>query len=272
VWELADRVLALDEGGGQLAFGAPADVLRQAGPALDAAGVWLPAPDPPAPRRSRPSSGEVLLEAQGVSYEYGASSPAVERVSLRVRAGERVALVGPNGSGKSTLGRLLVGLLAPAAGGVRLLGDAPHRMPPAQLARRASYVFQDPERGFLTTRVRDELALGLGAAEAADLPALTGQLDLPLDSFAERSPYALSGGEQRRLSLAVALARRPRVLVLDEPTWGQDRNGYRGLMSIIDERAAAGTAVLFATHDEQLVADAADRVLELDRGRLLRDD
>jgi energy-coupling factor transport system ATP-binding protein len=86
--------------------------------------------------------------------------------------------------------------------------------------------------------------------------------------FGDRSPYRLSGGEQRRLSLITALARRPRLLVLDEPTYGQDRRGHDELVAILRELSGEGTAILAATHDERFVADLADRVIELDEGWL----
>ena len=88
---------------------------------------------------------------------------------------------------------------------------------------------------------------------------LMGRIGLPLDRFGRRSPYRLSGGEQRRLSLATALVREPAVLVLDEPTFGQDRLGYEGLLEILDERLAAGATLIAATHDQRFVADATTR-------------
>jgi energy-coupling factor transport system ATP-binding protein len=179
--------------------------------------------------------------------------------------------VGPNGSGKSTLGRLLVGLLRPTFGRVRL-GDAdPSRLPPADLARRAGYVFQDPEAGFLADTVADEVMLGLDSRERAAAPTLMEQLRLPLDVFGPRSPYRLSGGEARRLSLACALVRRPSLLVLDEPTFGQDRLGYEGLLGILDRRLDEGVCLVTATHDERFVADMASRTVELVAGRIVRD-
>ncbi len=95
-------------------------------------------------------------------------------------------------------------------------------------------------------------------------------LGLPLATFGARSPYRLSGGEQRRLSLATALVRRPTVLVLDEPTFGQDRRGYDGLLAILDEHLAAGASLIAATHDERFVADVATRIVRVDGGRVGR--
>jgi energy-coupling factor transporter ATP-binding protein EcfA2 len=189
--------------------------------------------------------------------------------SVRIRAGERVALVGPNGSGKSTLGRLLVGLLRPDRGSVRLAGADPVRLAAAVLARQAGYVFQDPERQFLSGTVAEEVRLGLRAEELDRVDELMDGLGLPLSAFGARSPYRLSGGEQRRLSLACVLVRRPDLLVIDEPTFGQDRNGHEALLEILDDRVEAGAAVLAATHDPRFVADFAKRVIPMDAGRLV---
>jgi energy-coupling factor transport system ATP-binding protein len=196
----------------------------------------------------------------------------VRDASLAVRSGERIALVGPNGSGKSTLARLLVGLLRPDRGAIALGGADPGRLPAADLARRAGYVFQEPERQFLAQTVADEVGLGLTAEEAERVPALMARLDLPLEAFGTRSPYRLSGGEQRRLSLAAMLVRRPGVLVLDEPTFGQDRQGYDGLLQILGEHLDHGACLIAATHDERFVADVATRVIELDLGWIVRDE
>ncbi len=97
------------------------------------------------------------------------------------------------------------------------------------------------------------------------------RLGLPLDQFGDRSPYRLSGGEARRLSLACVLVRRPEVLVLDEPTFGQDRHGHEALVEILRERLEAGTCLFAATHDRRFVEDVADRVIELDAGWIIED-
>ena len=193
-------------------------------------------------------------------------------VSLRIEPGERVALVGPNGGGKSTLARLLVGLLRPGAGVVRLGGDDPARLAPRVLARRAAYVFQEPERQFLAERVRDEILLGLDPVHHSTAEALMADLGLPLERFGHRSPFRLSGGEARRLSLAVALVRDPAVLVLDEPTFGQDRRTYENLLAILDRHLAAGATLIAATHDPRFVTDVAERVVTIADGRIVADE
>jgi len=188
--------------------------------------------------------------------------------SLRIEAGDRLAILGRNGSGKSTIGQLLVGLLRPASGRVRLDAVDPARIPAAELARRAGYAFQDPERQFLATSVADEVRLGLRPEELAGLDDLMTRLRLPLGMFGSRSPYRLSGGEQRRLSLACILSRRPDLLVLDEPTFGQDRHGQEAILEIVRERVDAGAAVVAATHDRRFVDAFAGRIVAIDAGRV----
>ncbi len=273
-WPLADLVLALGPDGAPIDVGAPAEVLRRSAQRMADAGIWLPGPVAAAEHR-RPAAvstvGSPVVETNRLGYAYEAGAPVLRDIDLAFRAGERVALVGPNGSGKSTLGRLLVGLLRATEGAVRLGGSDPARLAPADLARRAGYVFQDPEAGFLTDTVADEVMLGLTDPERAAAATLADRLRLPLDRFGARSPYRLSGGEARRLSLACTLVRRPGVLVLDEPTFGQDRLGYDGLLEILHERIDDGACLVIATHDERLVAEVASRVVTLDGGRVVAD-
>ncbi len=277
-WPLADVVLALGADGRPIDVGAPDAVLARSAAAMREAGIWLPvAAEPAVSSRVLFGSGgatlgEVIVGADSVRFAYDRNEPVVRDLTLDAAAGERMALVGPNGSGKSTLARLLVGLLRPNQGTVHLHGEDPARMPPATLARHAGYVFQEPERQFLAQRVGDEVRLGLTAEEAARIDDLMDRLGLPLERFAERSPYRLSGGEQRRLSLACVLIRRPDVLVLDEPTFGSDRHGYDGLLGILGEHLDAGACLIAATHDRRFVHDVAHRVVEMDAGWIVRDE
>ena len=272
-WPLADLVLALGPDGGPIDIGSPSDVLGGGRTRLVDAGIWVPdaGAAPLGSRFGPPSVGGETIRAAGVEYGYERAIPVVRGIDLVVRAGERIALVGPNGSGKSTLARLLVGLLSPDKGSIRLFDRDPTRLSAARLARQAGYVFQEPERQFLTQRVRDEIALGLEPAELAVADALLDRLGLPPAVFGDRSPYLLSGGEQRRLSLATALIRRPGVLVLDEPTFGQDRHGYDALLEILAGSLVDATSLVVATHDERLVADIASRVIRLEDGEIVSD-
>lgn len=277
-WPLADVVLALGIDGRPIDVGRPDEVLARSAGSMRAAGIWLPAAAEhtdgvPLPGIMAPGSiGPVVVRADGVRFGYDRADPVIRDLTIEASAGERIALVGPNGSGKSTLGRLLVGLLRPDHGTVDLGGSDPSRLPPASLARHAGYVFQEPERQFLAQRVADEVCLGLTRDELAQVDDLMTRLGLPLGGFGERSPYRLSGGEQRRLSLACVLIRRPDVLVLDEPTFGQDRHGYHGLLAILGEHLDQGACLIAATHDERFVRDVARRTVEMDGGWIVRDE
>ena len=295
-WPLADLVVALGGDGRPMDVGPPAAVLARSGEALAKAGIWLPddlgevgaasgggrsgtrgqasrAPGqglaglPPVERGTLP-----VLTMAGVRFGFEPGRPVLRDVDVSVTPGERVAVVGPNGSGKSTLLRLAMGLYRPLAGAVRLGERDPARMPPVQLARLAGYVVQEPELGFLGESVREEVELGLTPEQLGFARELCERLRVPLETFGDRSPYRLSGGEQRRLSLVTGLARRPLLLVLDEPTFGQDRRGHEALVEALDELVGDGSAVLAATHDERFVRDATDRRIELAEGWIVADE
>jgi energy-coupling factor transport system ATP-binding protein len=277
-WPLADIVLALDGKGRPIDVGPPAKVLGRSRSKLEKAGIWLPdekgATGSSASRvKAHSVSGTIpVLTMDQTRFGYEAARPVLRAIDLAVTPGDRVALVGPNGSGKTTLLRLALGLLKPTAGRVRLGGRNPSRIPPVQVARLAGYVPQEPELGFLGETVREEIELGLEPEQVVYARDLADRLRLPLDEVADRSPYRLSGGEQRRLSLVTALARRPLLLALDEPTFGQDRRGHEALVAALDELVGEGSAILAATHDERFVADATDRRIELADGWIVADD
>ncbi|MDM4782117.1 MULTISPECIES: ABC transporter ATP-binding protein [unclassified Micromonospora] len=268
---LVDRVVVLEPGGGVHADGPPETVFAAHGDALAAAGVWVPGHVAP-PRHATAPAGDVLLTADRLGLP-----PRLAPTDLRVRAGEALAVLGPNGAGKSTLALLLGGLLKPGTGTVtasaELAGrDArtpPHRWRAPALVRRIGSVFQDPEHQFVTATVRDELALGprrTGQPEPAVAATVDGLLDrLRLDKLGGANPYTLSGGEARRLSVATALATAPRLLICDEPTFGQDRRTWLELVDLLAELRDAGHGVVAVTHDEDFVAALADRTLTLHR-------
>ena len=276
---LVDRVVVLETGGGVVADGPPGSIFAEHGDRLAAAGVWVPDRPLPVRRRvvGRDGSGAELLVATEIGFRHrGSPRPALADFSVELHTGEALAVVGPNGSGKSTLATLLAGLAAPTDGTVRAsaaLGGEdtarpPHRWRARDLAARIGTVFQDPEHQFLTGRVRDELAFGPtrnGVAASTVSRQVDELLDrLRLTHLAEANPFTLSGGEKRRLSVATALATSPTVLVLDEPTFGQDRRTWVELVELLAGHRDDGGAICAVTHDQEVVTSLADRVLKLD--------
>ncbi|MEV4412648.1 ABC transporter ATP-binding protein [Catellatospora sp. NPDC049609] len=253
VLELVTRVVVLEPGGGVREDIPPHLLTGPLGAELAAAGVWVPG-HPAAARRAAGPPGEVLLSTHDLRVRHLAYPDTT------LYAGQALAVTGPNGSGKSTLALALGGLLAPASGEVRGPDGPPHRWRARTLAGRIGSVFQNPEQQFVTASVRDELALG-GTPPGRIDELLTR---LRLDHLAGANPFTLSGGEARRLSVATALAARPRLLILDEPTFGQDRRTWLELVDLLAGLRDDGHGIVTVTHDPDVVDTLADRVLRLE--------
>jgi energy-coupling factor transport system ATP-binding protein len=268
---LVDRVVAVDGERGVIADGTPRDVFSGAGPALERAGIWVP--DAGVPTVADTAKGRTLVAARGAAFRYpGATSEALRAISLEIREAEAVAVTGPNGAGKSTLLLVLAGLLRPTSGSVSAVvldPDRPEvaRWPAHALPSRIAMLFQHPDHQFVASRALDDVMVGPLRAgvrpENARRRAEELLERLGLAGLRDANPYTLSGGEKRRLGLAGALAAAPRALVLDEPTYGQDRRTFNEIVRVLGEQKAQGTAVAFSTHDPPLVAAVADRTVAL---------
>jgi len=212
-----------------------------------------------------------LLVLDRVCFAYGAArGNAVDDLSLSVGDGEGIALLGPNGAGKTTALRLAMALLHPVAGDVRVAGRSTRGRMPEDVAGEAGFLFQQPEQQLFASTVRDDVAFGprrLGRAdvEQAVMAALEA-LDL-LDA-ADVHPYDLPSPRRRLVALAGVLALRPRLLLLDEPTAGLDRQSRALVRRAVAAHRAAGGAVLAVSHDGEFVLESLDRALILDQGRL----
>jgi energy-coupling factor transport system ATP-binding protein len=207
--------------------------------------------------------------------------PLQEGLDLGIRAGGSLAVTGPNGSGKSTLGLTLGGLIAPASGSVDATGLAaglgmdPLQWKSRELVTRIGSVFQDPEHQFLSGTVREELEVGPRVLKLPRQETEARVEDLAerlrLTSLLAANPFTLSGGEKRRLSVATALITRPPLLIVDEPTFGQDSRTWAELVALFAELLDAGSALVAITHDTAFVAAIADSELVLEsKARALR--
>jgi energy-coupling factor transport system ATP-binding protein len=306
----ADDVILLSEGR-VVAQGSPREVVEQHGPLMLDLGVWLPEPTEIGLRlkkdgrldgksvpltveeaaetlacasfRNVPNKkgqftlGDVLVRAENVRFSYTKRSQALLGVSFDIRQGEIAAIVGQNGAGKSTLSKLLVGLLKPSGGQLTLFGRKAHRWHVQDLANDVALVFQNPEHQFLSDTVREELEYSLLAQGIDDQQEVDRRVQAMLERLeitesAESHPFSLSAGSKRRLGVATMLVGgRARLLIVDEPTYGQDKRLTERLMDLINFLRREGITVLMITHDMRLVDAHIDRAIVMANGEKLFD-
>ncbi len=217
----------------------------------------------------------IPIAVESVVFVYPDGTRALDGVDLRVDPGERVAIVGQNGSGKSTLVRQLNGLLRPTEGRVLVGGEDAARFHVAQLAARVGLAFQNPDRQIFAGRVRAEVAFGprnLGRSGAA----LNGSVDEALDAVglahvADHNPYDLGYSRRKLLAIASILAMGTPVVILDEPTTGQDAPGVARVRAIIERLSDEGRTVITISHDMRFVAETSRRVVVMRAGRIVLD-
>lgn len=278
VWaSLVDRVIVVADGA-IAADGPLREVLAQQGDALRERGIWLPGDDVaaevgPAPEVAPASSEDApIARVADLTIGYDTSAPVRSGIDLTIERGVSTCIVGANGAGKSTFALTLAGLLPPLEGTVEVetsdgtAGD-PHEWSSKQLLGRMSMVFQEPEYQFLAATVAEELAIGpraAGMSEAEIAPLVDEHLEaLGLTKLARANPMTLSGGEKRRLSVATALISAPELLILDEPTFGQDRGTWLGLVRLLRAALERGVTLVSITHDPAFVAAMGQRVVDL---------
>ena len=216
-----------------------------------------------------------MLEIREVSFSYPGQSPALNQVSVSIAPGEFIGLAGRNGSGKTTLTRLMVGLTQPAAGQVMLDGKPAQDCGPAVMARSVGYVFQNPDRQIFRDTVATEVAYGPEQmdwneaerqAAVADALSMTG-----LTELADAYPRGLARSFRQKVAIASALALRPRLLILDEPTSGQDEEEKQQLMHLLGDLNRKGLGVILVTHDMELLLEHTRRTIVLHHGEKVFD-
>jgi energy-coupling factor transport system ATP-binding protein len=206
-----------------------------------------------------------VITLEAVSHRYPDGTLALDGVSLAIAGGEAVAVTGPTGSGKSTLIRHLNGLLRPTAGRVLLEGADISGLRVAQLARRVGIAFQEPDRQLFCRTVRAEVSFG-----AREPSAVAGALDLlGLTGVADSHPYDLGYSRRKLVAIAAVLAMETPVVVLDEPTTGQDRAGVERLLALMAGLRARGRTIVVVSHNGGFVRATCDRAARLLGGRLV---
>ncbi|MCL1974666.1 MAG: ATP-binding cassette domain-containing protein, partial [Firmicutes bacterium] len=227
------------------------------------------------------SAQMAIIETRNLHYTYLASGlqpvKALRGLDITINSGEIVALIGHSGSGKSTLAHLLTGLIAPSMGEVTVGGKSHSALAKGAIFRRVGLVFQYPEQQLFAETVAEEVAFGaknFGILEQK-LPIVTEnalqEVGLPAQDFLKRSPFTLSGGQKRRLSIACVLAMKTDVLILDEPTAGLDECGRQWMIELARRLQQQGKTIIWISHNMEEVAELASRIIVLHQGRVVKD-
>jgi len=216
-----------------------------------------------------------MLEVQNVKFNYPSGVEALKGITLTIKDGEFVAIMGQNGAGKTTLVKHFNGLLKPTKGSVHVNGVETTKTSIATLARNVGFVFQNPDHQLFSETVEEEIAFALknfGYKPDIIAQRVSWALNLlGLEQYRKTSPFMLSGGERKRVALASVLAWDPQILILDEPTIGQDHRQKENLRQFIIQMQAQGKTVVIVTHDVEFVAECSPRVMLLREGLVVAD-
>lgn len=219
--------------------------------------------------------GKPLIEVQDLTYSYENGKTALENLNLSVNEGDYLALIGQNGAGKTTLAKHFNAIHKTTAGKVFVCGRDTANEEPNTLALDVGYVFQNPDNQIFSTTVYKEMEYGLKMQnvpqqEIEERIRETAQM-LDLTDVLQEHPFSLGKGQRQRLAVASILVLKPRVLVVDEPTTGQDWAGIQSMMELMDKLHAAGTTIVMITHDMDVVARHANRAVVLCHGKIVQD-
>jgi len=216
-----------------------------------------------------------LIAFKGVSYSYLPGSTILDDVSLLIGDGELVAILGENGAGKTTLVKHINGLLKPSKGTVLINGKDTRESTVASTAKSVGLVFQNPDHQLFAETVEKELSFALTnfgfSPEESQERVNWAMREFSLEGYRERPPFMLSGGERKRLALASVLCYGPSIVILDEPTTGQDSGQKDRLATLLKKLNGEGKTVIIVTHDMEFVADFIPRTVLLSGGRVLAD-
>ena len=223
----------------------------------------------------RDSSSDSILKVEGLSVSYGDNPAIIEDLSFSLKKGERLAIVGKNGAGKSTLAKALCGFV-PSQGKLTYKGQDISQDSIAERSERIGFVLQNPNQMISQTMIFDEVALGLRlrGIEEAEVEARVHEVlkTCGLYSFRKWPISALSFGQKKRVTIASILVLKPEIIILDEPTAGQDYKTYTDIMTFLDSLQKQGHTIVMITHDMQLMLEYSDRCLVVVEGKIIADD
>jgi energy-coupling factor transport system ATP-binding protein len=216
-----------------------------------------------------------LIEAKDIYFTYPNGVEALKGVSLTIQNGEFVAIMGQNGAGKTTLVKHFNGLLKPTKGQVLVDSVDVKKVSVASLAKNVGFVFQNPDSQLFSETVEEEISFALrnfGFEKSVIEARVTWALNLlGLTDYRKTSPFMLSGGERKRVALASVLAWDPKILMLDEPTIGQDYQQKEKLRQFIMQMKTQRRTIIIVTHDVEFVAECNPRVLLMREGKIVAD-
>jgi energy-coupling factor transport system ATP-binding protein len=240
---------------------------------LDELSTGLMALPPFDKKSAQPSCGRTILEVSQLSLTQSGRQ-LLKEINFSIRAGEIVALLGANGAGKTTLSKCITGLLPASDGEIVFNGLPLSSWKERELWKKLGYVFQNPEHQLICETVFEEIAFGLRMDQPADVQEMERMvnqilIDIHLEKSVNAHPFSLSQGQKRRLSVATMLVLPFDLLILDEPTFGQDAFTAGTIMSLLEEKCRQHSAILMITHDMNLVDQYADRVLVLEEGEII---
>ena len=223
----------------------------------------------------RDSSSDSILKVEGLSVSYGDNPAIIEDMSFSLKKGERLAIVGKNGAGKSTLAKALCGFV-PSQGKLTYEGQDISQDSIAERSERIGFVLQNPNQMISQTMIFDEVALGLRlrGIEEAEVEERVHEVlkTCGLYSFRKWPISALSFGQKKRVTIASILVLKPEIIILDEPTAGQDYKTYTDIMNFLDSLQKQGHTIVMITHDMQLMLEYSDRCLVVVEGKIIADD
>ncbi|KNY25591.1 energy-coupling factor ABC transporter ATP-binding protein [Pseudobacteroides cellulosolvens] len=216
-----------------------------------------------------------MIRINNLSYRYKNGNQVLKNLNINIKSGEFTAIIGQNGAGKTTLLKNLNGLLKPTHGNISICGLDTSKTKTSVLAKKIGFLFQNPDHQIFCSTVFNEIAFGLknigiSHGEIENL-VYNAAMKVGLEQYLKHDPFSLSKGQRQRVALASVLAMETDILVLDEPTTGQDYSEGLEIMEIVKELHKKGKTIVMVTHDMELVAQYANRVIVLMKGTVLED-